>query len=166
MYAKIVHDAFCEEPEDFEIKIFQFSSKYSFGTPHNYDDKSEIIEDFNEDEFNIFLLKAYDHGGLSLSLTNEYPYNCGWDSYGYLVAPKELKFSVLKSYLDTYNNWLNGYCFGWIVCEEEDLFNAKGEFVTKYENEIDSCWGYYGYDEAICGLEESGYKDIKIIEKN
>lgn len=46
----------------------------------------------------------------------------------------EKAVSYLKGEVNTYNQWVNGEVYGYVI--------------TKDGEEVDSCWGYYGYDHC------------------
>ena len=91
----------------------------------------------------------YDHSGITLSPT---PFSCPWDSgqigFNYVSRAKvrteyaikrisraleEKVIEVLNDELQTYNNYVKGNCYGFIITDDED-------------NHIDSCWGFIGDD--------------------
>jgi hypothetical protein len=108
-----------------------------FGEEHKYT-ASEVYHRFRFKKYTIHNLYAYEHSGLMLGLNDwQYPFNCRWDAYqiGLLVTPAKMKIDRIQSYLDEYNQWLNGDTWGFIIYDEDD-------------NEIDSTWNYYGYENA------------------
>lgn len=50
-----------------------------------------------------------------------------------------------KSCIETYNQWMNGDVYGWVV--------GTYDIATGTEIESDSCWGYYGTESAIEALQ-------------
>jgi hypothetical protein len=94
----------------------------------------------------------YDHGGVAYNTTG---FHCPWDSgcVGFIFIPKakvreihgwkritkareEQVKSQLKSEVEIYSQWANGQVYGFITKDPD------GE-------EIDSCWGFYGFDYCI-----------------
>ncbi|WP_063832934.1 hypothetical protein [Labrenzia sp. DG1229] len=94
----------------------------------------------------ILPLYLYDHSGITMNTTG---FHCPWDSgqVGYIhVSLKEVRetFSrrrvspalrkrVTKNLIDevaTYDNYLTGNCYGFVI--------------EKDEEEIDACWGFLG----------------------
>jgi len=113
-------------------------------------------------ETNSILLPLfmYEHSGIALSLGREYPFNCQWDSgqLGFILIDREwLKEHFGKKYftkkmktrmlevaennVELYNNYLSGSVYGYQV-------------IDKNGENIDSCWGFYGYDHKKSGLLE------------
>lgn len=100
-------------------------------------------------------LYLYDHGGLTMNTTG---FSCPWDSgqVGWIYIKKSKALSEyrwdkltdesieqikehLKAEIETYDHFLTGAVYGYIVK------NKNGE-------EIDSCWGFFGYDHEKSGL--------------
>ena len=135
-----------------------FHSRYNLGDEHDYDKddysgwdelRKQLIKDYRNDI--ILSLYLYDHSGITINTTG---FSCRWDSgqVGFIIldraqllkthgtkritkAFKEKLFDYLKAEVETYDQYLTGDVYGYIV-EDED------------ENEVDSCWGYYGYEYA------------------
>ncbi len=109
---------------------------------------------------NIILpLFLYDHSGITMNTSG---YSCGWDSgqVGYIYVSKEEvrkqynwklvsqnRRKQIETYLtsevETYDMFLTGQVYGYSI-ERKD---PDGE-----EEHIDSCWGFYGYNDA-CMIE-------------
>jgi hypothetical protein len=114
--------------------------------------------------FIMLPLYLYDHSGLTMSTGK---FSCPWDSgqVGWIFATpeqiadtfpgmaedeaRETTRKILLSEVEFYDQYLRGDIYGFII---EDL---RG-------NVVDSCWGFYGWDEAaqaadgeLCGLEDS-----------
>ena len=71
----------------------------------------------------------------------------GWGKKNITKKVLEKAFSLMKEQLETYDDYLSGAVYGYIV---ED---HKGE-------QIESCWGYYGHDNEKSGLLESAREVI------
>lgn len=161
--------------EDAESPRTNFDNLGTMYTRHrNYQPEEDFNEHFNVEEvfdgqFGVFKksflneyvalpLFLYDHGGQSVNTTG---FSCRWDTsqlgiiavsitnilkeYGWkrLTADRRKK---IESYLDeevkTYNSWLNNDVYGYNITD-----NAT-------EDEIDSCWGYYGDEEQEYIIKE------------
>lgn len=110
------------------------------------DDVAELLED----ELVMLPVSIYDHSGVSIWLGSP---TCMWDSgqvgFMYLTKKdalrelgncteenwKERAMECMEAEMKVYNCYISGDVYGFVI-EDED------------ENEIDSCWGYYG-DEAV-----------------
>jgi hypothetical protein len=123
-----------------------------------YDDSpnlsmNELLDKAAKD-YIILPLYLYDHSGISISTSHEYPFNDRWDAgqvgfilcshkdavkewgkkkYTAQVAIKALKYLIGE--VVTYNDYLTGNTFGYQIFEPGDD--------PQDGNSIDSCWGYY-----------------------
>lgn len=154
----IYHDCHVENPRnDIECltKMIFFHKKYILGDKHDYKANdyngwNEIEKDIKRKEDIAIILPVYmyDHSGLTISTT---PFSCPWDSgqIGYVFVTKEnirkwfdvkrITKTILemaqkdfKLEIEMYDNYLKGEVYGYII--------------TKNEEEIDSRWGYWGYN--------------------
>lgn len=166
-----IPDENCESPREWDnvSTIYCWHNSYTLGDKHDYPSPSAFEEEHQGEveQGKIFLrkLRAYEHGSISLSMDNSYPYNDRWDSYdiGYIwctlekaaeeagieLQPgdtiancsPEIREKVNRWFegeLKTYNAWINGNCWGWAV-ESVALCGECGHEIVKT---IDSCWGY------------------------
>ena len=116
----------------------------------------------------VLTLWMLDHSGLTVRIGgdgpdvgNPFPEDPGgWDSgrigviyvdrerleaeYGKLItAPKRAKAEeVLRAEVDEYSRWLSGDCWGYVI-ERPD-----GSQTDDGWEEVDSCWGFIGFDDA------------------
>lgn len=88
----------------------------------------------------------YEHSGIALSVGGGF--SCPWDSgqLGFaIIRPEdrtgiwdgsdEKVYEYMRAFIEeTYGAYLNGEIYGWITKDENG-------------DEIDACWGYYGYKE-------------------
>jgi hypothetical protein len=135
-----------------------FHGSYNLGDEHEYrhqdysgweEMKNAIIK--NEDVAVILPLYLYDHSGITMNTTG---FHCPWDSgqvgfifiskekarkeYGYKRVSNKLKERLaeyLKAEVGTYDQYLIGDVYGYRI--------------TKGEEELDSCWGYFGTDSCM-----------------
>jgi hypothetical protein len=127
-----------------------FHRRYRLGDTHgsHFDDfAEEMITDITDKGGVVLPLYLYDHSGITISTS---PFSCPWDSgqvgFIYVTADRirkeysakriskktrELATSCLEQEVKTYDEYLTGQVYGYIV---ED---ADGK-------ELDSCWGHYG----------------------
>lgn len=137
-------------------------NRYDLGDKHNYrfndyqnwDDLEKAIIK-NEKVGAILPLYLYDHSGITMNTTG---FGCQWDSgqvgfiyvsketilkeYGGKIVTKKLKERAeghLKSEVNTYDQYLTGDVYGYSIFKVEN-----GE-----EEELDSCWGYYGTESCM-----------------
>ena len=150
-----------------------FHGRYKLGDEHDYksdmfDGWLEMMEALIKDNNIAIILPIYmyDHSGITIKTT---PFSCPWDSaqIGYIYISKEkireeygrknMSAKLVKqitSYLvgevETYDHYLTGNVYGYTVENEES-------------EEIDSCWGFYGYDHEASGLVEEAKNCIDCI---
>lgn len=163
------HEQPSQDPEEFMLELGGYDENDA------YDDrwiKSDILEEKAKkkamEEFDkkyvSLLLYLYDHSGITISTR---AFSCSWDSgqVGFIYAKKaeilkewnrrkwskklEKKIiSILESEVKEYNHYLTGNVFGYTITElAENGENGKGE------EEINSCWGFYG-DHKESGILE------------
>ena len=138
-------------------------------------------------------INMYDHSGITVSTSNEYPYNDRWDAgcVGFIYITKKKAFCEyvniteenwkeradkgLECEMETYDQYLRGNVYGFTLEEKVHYRNETtcphcGEVikVDEYDTyeEVDSCWGFYG----DC-LEENGVIDnidayLKFVEED
>lgn len=175
---------------------------YSLGDKHNYDGIEDFFQTLCKEVLNkgydetaelfwrdmlkmlkesdLILIKAinmYDHGGITVSTSNCYPYNDRWDSgiVGFIYVTKKTIFEecgditeenwkeradkYLEGEMKTYDQYLTGDVYGYRLTKtviQQDKCPHCGEVIKEYEDEedVDSCWGFYGN----C-IEENGILD-------
>ncbi|MBF0578189.1 hypothetical protein [Dysgonomonas sp. GY617] len=105
----------------------------------------------------------YDHSGQTVSTS---PFSCRWDSallgiiavsiadvkkeYGWKNITKRRREKIeeyLQGEVETFDDYLTGSVYGFTITDDQD-------------NEIDSCWGYYGNDS----IEEIKKECMAIID--
>ena len=166
---KVVQDIEPETPRAWDNfgHMICFHRRYNLGDKHNM--SVEEVQDLMKDK-NVFYLNLYlyDHSGITMSTGS---FNDPWDSgqvgiiyvtkdevreeYGKKVISAKLKkqvYEMLESEVKTYDNYLTGEVYGFVV-EDED------------ENHIDSCYGFYGevdycLSEGIFNAEWNIKQDI------
>lgn len=152
-----------------------FHSGYNLGEKHDYNHqdydgwdemKDAIIR--NEDVGVILPLYLYDHSGITMNTTG---FSCHWDSgqVGWIFISKEKmrkEYSMkrvskklierVKGYLEgevkTYDQYLTGDVYGYRITN------------TETDEEVDSCWGFYG--DECCMEEAEGYVNSTIAYEN
>lgn len=120
------------------------------------------IYDNQYDEYKIFVVYAYIHSGVSLSLGNsDYPFNDRWDvsTTGFVVINKaefdnneETMQKAAESLIKDWNDYLSGNVYGWEVLEKNIV--------------VDSTFGYYGdyNSEGGCLAEARAFAKDFIIQ--
>lgn len=172
------------EYKGYEIKIFRdddspesprewdnlgemvcFHSNYTLGDKHKYT-QEELVKIIKRKDVIALPLFLYDHSGITMSTGKSYPFDCPWDSgqVGYIFVTyenikkeyskkrvsKALRQKIekyLEGEVETYDNYITGNVYGYRI---ED---SKG-------NNLDGCWGFFGYDNEKSGLLESAHDAI------
>lgn len=162
--------------------------RYALGDDHKYSDLNALlrslagIEDENteysitdllnkvrEKDYEIKLLSLYDHSGITISTSGEYPFNDRFDSMlvGVIYVDKQ---SVIEHTGSTEDNWREQAIKE--IDSDVDVYDAYirgdvyGFTVEKDGEEFDSCGGFYGSDHAHSNLMETaaGMVQSAIIE--
>ncbi len=119
----------------------------------------------------ILSLYMFDHSGISIGVT---PYECRWDSgqigFIYCTPEQREQFGIKESEVrgalimevEVYSHYLEGAVYGYSKFREKKCPHCG----TLEEDEISSCWGFYGYDHADSGLlENAEVTDLKAWEE-
>jgi hypothetical protein len=170
---EIHYDLDPEDPREWEnlATMFCLHHRYNLGDKHSHETvetwleelacpgiEADELEDLTEeqlweliDKHYMWLpLYLYDHSGITISTSHQYPYNDRWDAgqVGYIYVSKEKalkeynkkrwskKFEAvivhaLETEVEVYDNYLCNEVYGYILKDQND-------------KEVDSCWGYYG----------------------
>jgi hypothetical protein len=165
---KIFCDELAENPrtgyDNLGTLVFWMRGRYSgLGDNHEYVGPDDFLKEHRPKDTIIYKVYAYIHGGIALQMVpfpeGENPYECPFDSgfcgfcfvskadarneYGRLTSKiLVLIEQILKTELDTYNQYLEGDVYGY------QMFDQTGI-------EEESCWGFYGSDWTENGLFES-----------
>ncbi len=154
---KIYQDEDAQSPDEWSNEdLFIVYDHRDFTIERKGFDPREIFENTQEtqsmmfDGYHVFVLNAYIHSGVSLSLARDrYPFTDQWDvsTTGYVLVKKQKGWSlrrsksyqIAQSLVDEWNQYLSGDIYGF-QSEDED------------GKDIDSCWGFYGHDFEKNGL--------------
>ena len=171
---EIFQDDCYESPREWDNMgtMICFHSRYNLGDKHDY--SREEAEELSKGKNIISLpLYLYDHSGITMSTSD---FGCRFDSgcYGFIYVTKEnvrkeynvkritkkiieKVINVLKGEVETYDQYLTGDVYGYRVSKIEVC--DKGH---KHDEELHSCWGYYGMES----VEEEGRSMLEYyIEK-
>ena len=174
---EVIQDESPESPRTWDNlgTMVCFHNRYGLGDKHNYtfsgwdNVEKDIIR--NENVGVMLPLYLFDHSGITMNTTG---FSCPWDSgkvgfifiskekmlkeYGGKIVTQTLKDKVegyLKSEVETYDQYLTGDVYGYRVSEVKTC--SEGH---EHEEELDSCWGYYGQEN--CMLEGVGIVEYYI----
>ena len=211
---EIKRDNMSEDPRDeFNLcSMICWHSRYKLGDNHNFENPDifmkhlylEVVgkswsddhNDYWQDIYNtlkktdLILIKKinlYDHSGITVSTSDDYPYNDRWDSgiVGFIYVTKKTIFEecgniteenwkeradkYLEGEMERYDDYLRGDVYGFVLKKkivEQEICPHCGEVIDEYEEdeEVDSCWGFYG----DC-LEDNGIldyiNDLEFVEE-
>jgi hypothetical protein len=151
-------------------KMICFHNRHVLGDKHNLTiEEAKALFPKMQKEGVALPLYLYDHGGISMATSNtSWPFNCRWDSgmVGFIYADRKMilemfgkekltkgmkggALSNLEKEVETYNQYLQGDVYGYIIKDEQ------GDCV-------DSCWGFYGEEDA----KEQGASALKYLTEN
>lgn len=159
---RIFQDESPESPREWDNlgTMVCFHRRYDLGDKHDYKSsdydswdemKGAIME--NEDIHTILPLYLYDHSGITMNTTG---FSCRWDSgqVGWIFVSKEKVEKdcgkdcdvekILRGEVETYDQYLTGDVYGYKVYKVTECDHGH-----EHEEELDSCWGFYGEDECI-----------------
>lgn len=162
------------EDYDNACKLYLWWNGYNLGDDKGKDMPSDILNDLIEkylpdtdedlyydktcnekrqllqkasDKVKIFLVFVYEHGGITISMAMDYPFNDRWDSGigGYVIAEKETfeeygidwdkAWDIAEGEVKTYDMYLKGEVYEtW-----EDTYVGNGE----WDEDTDICGGYF-----------------------
>jgi len=146
---KVIQDENPLDPRvDFDnvAHMICFHRRYDLGDKHNFNTwrDEELLSLLKRKDVYWLPLYLYDHSGITMSTGS---FGCPWDSgqvgYIYITRAEYLEamqckrvnkkklYDYLRSEVETYDNYLTGEVYGYIV-EDENGDN------------VDSCWSYFG----------------------
>lgn len=145
------------EKDNWQYQIGNYLSKEKYYIECNEDDMdyADLYKAIDEKGTVILPLYLYDHSGITMSTSS---FSCGWDSgqVGWIYITKqqieaegwttEQAKKYLEGEVETYDNYLTGNVYGYKVIKEDE----DGD-----EEDLDSCWGYYGDPEKSGCIEEA-----------
>jgi hypothetical protein len=165
---QISPDEYPESPRDWDNmgKMICFHKRDNYGDKHNiksddYDSWEEMEKDLreNHDAHTILPIYMYEHSGVTISTS---PFSDYFDSgrlgliYCTNADAKELEQTysgqdiaeraevLLKGEIETYNQYLSGDIYGYRIFKI-----SKCDQGHEHQEQLDSCWGYYGEDECM-----------------
>ena len=173
---EVIQDTNPESPRTWcnLTKMIFFGKHKSYGDKHNivlndYNNREDFIEHGGKTVkklLNCVICKPvhlYSHSGETISTSFTYPYNCRWDSgtIGFVVITKEdlrKKYNVnritkkilvqvekiLEGEIKILDQYLTGDVYGYKISKV-----TKCDLGHEHNEELDSCWGFYGEDECL-----------------
>lgn len=150
LHACIYHDADVERPfaDDDDVQIVVLHCRYidpSRAECGRDPDEVAAWGRENAPEWFTIPLFLYEHSGTAYRVGYCNPFHCRWDSgrvgiialrrerWGSGCDPDDKLLAYAQSIAETYAEWANGECYGYVISD------AGGK-------ELDSCWGFIGFD--------------------
>ncbi len=128
----------------------QNKKRTTYENVFHFEEPEDFLKFCKGEKVLVFPLKVYEHGGITISMSNGYPYNdryvsgqIGWVFVTYEQIRKEYKVKnitkkllkrveeIIKAEVKTFNDYLIGDVYGFVA-------------ETKDGEHINSCWGFYG----------------------
>ena len=146
-------------------EIAYCSSKYALGTESVSRERLvEISKGILDGSLIGMPVWAYVHSGATIRAAYSNPFSCPWDSgqSGFVYTTKEKAIKAFgKAYMtiatrdktlkclvaevEAFDQYLTGDVYGYIV---EELVDGDWK-------QLDSCWGFYGYDYCVESAREA-----------
>lgn len=167
-----------DNPDEFMQHLYLDVTGKHWCDDHESDDWQDVYKELQKTDLVLIKqINLYDHSGITVSTSSGYPYNDRWDSccVGFIYVTKKTIFKecgniteenwkeradqYLEGEMKTYDQYLRGDVYGFFLAKKvvkQDKCPHCGEVIREYEDEeeVDSCWGFYGH----C-LEENGILD-------
>jgi hypothetical protein len=132
--------------DPYEERLVVFHRRYR-GT-HDFPTPEAARAWAKEEGWKVFPVYAYIHGRIALRASEEgNPFNDPWDSgfFGLLLLNrkywgKKITLEQANSLLESYTQWANGDCWGYVV---------------KVGEQEESCWGFIGEDAVREAAQEA-----------
>ena len=176
---QIVQDDICEDPRNWDNLTIIATLEQNHSTIGDFQFKSsDELNEFVKDQEGIYSmpLYIYDHSGISLYCGNDtipYPFNDQWDAgcigmvfttkkrlEGMEKTPRSKIIDLMKSELETYSHYLNGNVYGYRLLKWSQCKSCDQEV----DQEIESCYGFYGYDFDKNGLYDAVLVSSKVFK--
>lgn len=174
---KIYQDELSESPREWDNlgTMVCWHRRYNLGDKHEFSTPDDFQNFWKKQKGIILPLYLYDHSGITISTSHEYPYNDRWDAgqvgwiyitnekikeeYSVKTISSSLKkrvTSYLEGEVETYDQYLTGDVFGFKLMKKTHCDKCNHDD----EVELDSCWGFYGDDPKENGMQGHLGKDI------
>jgi len=178
---EIVTDESCESPREWDNLTIIVTIKNNHHTMGDFqvNNSEELREMLKGHKAKYAMpLYVYEHSGISLKCFEDkvgYPYNDQWDAgcigmvyttkkllkdNGLDKYPEDKVIEQMKTEIETYSQWCNGECYGFRLTELSKCDKCE----QSNDKEIDSCYGFYGYDHDKNGLYDAVLENSKVFK--
>ena len=186
---KLGDDHNFESPDEFMQHLYLDVIGKHWCDEHESDDWHDIYEELQKTDLVLIKqINLYDHSGITVSTSSRYPYNDRWDSccVGFIYVTKKTIFKecgsiteknwkdradkYLEGEVETYDQYLRGDVYGYALTKKT-IYQEKcphcGEVIREYEDEeeVDSCWGFYGDCLEENGILDEIGSDLQFVEE-
>lgn len=169
---EIFPDESDDSPNDWgdEERFLVFDHRQFYVERKGFDPREIFMNGGKVKGFFVFNCYAYIHSGVALSVGDHSFPDARWDvsSTGYWLVKREkgtwtrdAAFKAAQSLCDTWNQYLSGDVYGFKVSKITTC--DKGH---EHEEEIESCWGFYGQEECMKEAESIVEFEIKYENEN
>ena len=180
---EIMIDDSCESPREWDnlnIRVALKNYHYNIGDiqVNNSEELRQILED-KKAKYAIPLY-MYEHSDISLKCFEDktmvsYPFDDQWDAgcigmvfttesllkeTGLTHNTKEEVIEQMKVEVEQYSYWCNGDCYGFRLSEVSECDKCN----QVEDKEIDSCYGFYGWDHDMNGLYDAILENSKVFK--
>ncbi len=186
---KLGDDHSFESPDEFMQHLYLDVIGKHWCDEHESDDWQDVYKELqNTDLVLIKQINLYDHSGITISTSSGYPYNDRWDSccVGFIYVTKKTIFKecggiteenwkdmadeYLEGEVQTYDQYLRGDVYGYTLIKTvivQEKCPHCGEVIREYEDEeeVDSCWGFYGDCLEENGILDNIGTDLQFVEE-
>ena len=178
---EIVYDESCESPREFQNFSIIATVLQRNHTIGDFEfNNSDELKEYLKEQKPVYQMKLYiyEHSGISLECFEDspkYPYDDQWDAgcigvvfttkkllkdNGMDKLPKENIIKQMKAEVKLYSDWCNGDCYGYRLVKLSKCDKCD----QSQDEEIDSCYGFYGYDHAANGLYDAIIENSKVFK--
>lgn len=178
-----------ESPDEFMQHLYLDVIGKHWCDEHESDDWQDVYEELQKTDLVLIKqINLYDHSGITISTSSRYPYNDPWDSYciGFIYVTKKTVFKecgsiteenwkdradeYLEGEVEIYDQYLRGDAYGFKLIKTvtvQEKCPHCGEVIREYEDEeeVDSCWGFYGDCLEENGILDNIGTDLQFVEE-
>lgn len=178
-----------EGPDEFMQHLYLDVIGKHWCDDHESDDWQDVYKELQKTDLVLIKqINLYDHSGITISTSSGYPYNDRWDSccVGFIYVTKKTIFKecggiteenwkdradkYLEGEVETYDQYLRGDVYGYALTKKvihQEKCPHCGEVIREYEDEeeVDSCWGFYGDCLEENGILDNIGTDLQFVEE-
>ena len=186
---KLGDDHSFESPDEFMQHLYLDVIGKHWCDDYESDDWQDVYKELQKTDLVLIKqINLYEHNGITISTSSGYPYNDRWDSccVGFVYVTKKTIFKecgsiteenwkdmadkYLEGEVETYDQYLRGDVYGYALTKKtmhQEKCPHCGEVIREYEDEeeVDSCWGFYGDCLEENGILDNIGTDLQFVEE-